>query len=147
MEFCDNIRQLLQAYFRDFSIERLDRPWQAFTGSWSANAIARNLGINSTYVTGRHCYVLVRLARHREGVKLLDGFAVPENVVLHDAVSKQADLVEPGDSASVTEFVRSFGSHYVSSYVTGNSLYQVSALFAYFTSHFLILLFPATVSV
>lgn len=125
MEFCDNIRQLLQAYFRDFSIERLDRPWQAFTGSWSANAIARNLGINATYVTGRHCYVLVRLARHREGVKVLDGFAVPENVVLHDAVAKQADLVEPGDSASVMEFVRSFGSHYVSSYVTGNSLYQV----------------------
>lgn len=125
MEFCDNIRQLLQAYFRDSSIERLDRPWQAFTGSWSTNAIARNLGINSTYVTGRHSYVLVRLARHRQGEKLLDGFAVPENVVLHDAVAKQADLVEPGDTASVMEFVRSFGSHYVNSYVTGNSLYQV----------------------
>lgn len=32
MEFCDNRRQLYQAYFRDFTIERLDRPWEAFTG-------------------------------------------------------------------------------------------------------------------
>lgn len=32
MEFCDNLRQLLQAYFRDFNFERLDRPWRAFSG-------------------------------------------------------------------------------------------------------------------
>lgn len=34
MEFCDNRKQLFQAYFRDFTIERLDNPWQAFTGGW-----------------------------------------------------------------------------------------------------------------
>jgi torso-like protein len=61
MEFCDNLRQLLQAYFRDFTFERLDRPWRAFTGSWSRTAVARHLGINSSYVTGQHCYVLVRI--------------------------------------------------------------------------------------
>jgi torso-like protein len=44
MEFCDNVKQLLQAYFRDFSVERLDKPWQAFTGSWSKLTLARNLG-------------------------------------------------------------------------------------------------------
>lgn len=44
MEFCDNIIQLLQAYFRDFSVERLEKPWKAFTASWSRNIIARNLG-------------------------------------------------------------------------------------------------------
>ena len=32
MEFCDNLRQLLQAYFRGFNFERLDRPWRAFSG-------------------------------------------------------------------------------------------------------------------
>lgn len=44
MEFCDNIIQLLQAYFRDFSVERLEKPWKAFTASWSKSIIARNLG-------------------------------------------------------------------------------------------------------
>lgn len=34
MEFCDNKKQLFQAYFRDFTIERLEAPWQAFTGGW-----------------------------------------------------------------------------------------------------------------
>lgn len=34
MEFCDNKKQLFQAYFRDFTIERLESPWQAFTGGW-----------------------------------------------------------------------------------------------------------------
>lgn len=45
MEFCDNVKQLMQAYFRDFSVERLDKPWQAFTGSWSKFTLARNLGL------------------------------------------------------------------------------------------------------
>ncbi len=44
MEFCDNIIQLLQGYFRDFSVERLEKPWKAFTASWSRSIIARNLG-------------------------------------------------------------------------------------------------------
>lgn len=44
MEFCDNIKQLLQAYFRDFAVERLDKPWQAFTGSWTKLTMARILG-------------------------------------------------------------------------------------------------------
>lgn len=37
MEFCDNLRQLLQAYFRDFNFERLDRPWRAFSGKTFLN--------------------------------------------------------------------------------------------------------------
>jgi torso-like protein len=61
MEFCDNLKQLLQAYFRDFNFERLDRPWRAFTASWGRTAMARHLGINTSYVTGQHCYVLVRV--------------------------------------------------------------------------------------
>jgi len=50
MEFCDNVKQLLQAYFRDFSVERLEKPWQAFTGSWSKFTLARNLGLLDTYI-------------------------------------------------------------------------------------------------
>ncbi|XP_025202832.1 torso-like protein [Melanaphis sacchari] len=122
MEFCDNVKQLLQAYFRDFSVERLEKPWQAFTGSWSKFTIARNLGLDVSYVTGDHCYVLVRVARHRETANLAMDM---ESTDLHEPVAKQVASVNVGDSLSVIEFVRSFGSHYVTSYVTGNSLYQV----------------------
>lgn len=122
MEFCDNLRQLLQAYFRDFQVERMERPWSAFTASWSRNAMAKHLGLNATYVAGSHCYVLVRVARHRESVRMVP----PQpGVPVEEAVAKDANLVNPGDPSSVVDFVKSFGSHYVASYVTGNSLYQV----------------------
>ncbi|KAE9522090.1 hypothetical protein AGLY_017509 [Aphis glycines] len=121
MEFCDNVKQLLQAYFRDFSIERLEKPWQAFTGSWSKVTLARNLGLDVSYVTGDHCYVLVRVARHRETANLV----MDNSYDLHELVAKQVASVNVSDSLSVIEFVRSFGSHYVTSYITGNSLYQV----------------------
>lgn len=51
MEFCDDMPQLLQAYFRDFTVENLDKPWQAFTGSWTPAMTARNLGLNISYVS------------------------------------------------------------------------------------------------
>ncbi|XP_043267731.1 torso-like protein isoform X2 [Venturia canescens] len=122
MEFCDNVRQLLQAYFRDFAFERLDRPWRAFTASWSRTAIARHFGINASFITGDHCYVLVRVARFRDNKKLA---GLPENLALDATVAKEADNVTVGDTVSVVRFIRNFGSHYISSFVTGNSLYQV----------------------
>ncbi|XP_011694165.1 PREDICTED: torso-like protein isoform X2 [Wasmannia auropunctata] len=122
MEFCDNIRQLLQAYFRDFTFEKLERPWRAFTGSWSKTAIARHLGINSSFITGDHCYVLVRVARFRDNQRLA---GTAETLVLDDSVLRQTENVTVGDTGSVVRFIRNFGSHYIASYITGNSLYQV----------------------
>lgn len=118
---CVFYRQLLQAYFRDFTFERLERPWRAFTGSWSKAAIARHLGINSSFITGDHCYVLVRVARFRDNQRLAD----TETLVLDDFVLRQTENVTVGDTASVVRFIRNFGSHYIASYITGNSLYQV----------------------
>ncbi|XP_023311568.1 torso-like protein, partial [Anoplophora glabripennis] len=122
MEFCDNVRQLLQAYFRDFSFEKLDKPWRAFTSSWAPEALAKHLGINSSFVIKDHCYVLVRLSRFRETVKL---DRIPNNVHLVDDVAKEIDNIKSGDVASVLDFISKYGSHYIHSYVTGNSLYQV----------------------
>lgn len=69
MEFCDNVKQLLQAYFRDFSVERLDKPWQAFTGSWSKFTLARNLGLSDNIIyiyTIHNIYdILVQISRKR----------------------------------------------------------------------------------
>ncbi|XP_043529259.1 torso-like protein isoform X1 [Frieseomelitta varia] len=122
MEFCDNVRQLLQAYFRDFTFERLERPWRAFSGSWSKAAIARHLGINSSFITGEHCYVLVRVARFRENQKLA---SAADSMILDEAVLRETENVTIGDTASVVRFIKHFGSHYIAAYVTGNSLYQV----------------------
>lgn len=88
--------------------------------------MARHLGLNASYVTGRHSYVLVRLARHRDAGRLQDdALLTPERSQIHEAVAVQADSVTVGDAASVVEFIKSFGSHYVRSYVTGNTLFQV----------------------
>lgn len=92
MEFCDNQRQLLQAYFRDFSVERLDRPWQAFTGSWSAAAVARNLGLNASFVGGRHSYVLVRLARHRAASRVTDDIQVGVHYIYEEISLKNCNI-------------------------------------------------------
>ncbi|KAG5892232.1 hypothetical protein JTB14_022297 [Gonioctena quinquepunctata] len=122
MEFCDNPRQLVQAYFRDFSFERLDKPWRAFTSSWLPETLARNLGINASFVLKDHCYVLVRLSRFRDVVKL---DRIPNNINLVDVVAREIDKIQIGDVESVLIFIRKYGSHYIHSYVTGNSLYQV----------------------
>ncbi|KAG8035303.1 hypothetical protein G9C98_006749 [Cotesia typhae] len=123
MEFCDNVRQLLQAYFRDFTFERMDRPWRAFTGSWSVATIARHLGINSSFITQDHCYVLVRVARYRENKKLAG--APDSSLIFDQSVTREADNITVGDIAGTIKFIRNFGSHYIASFVTGNSLYQV----------------------
>lgn len=82
------------------------------------------IGLDVSHATGDYCYVLVRVARHRETANLPMDMEITD---LHEPVAKQVASVNVGDSSSVIEFVRSFGSHYVTSYVTGNSLYQASA--------------------
>nr|ATU82910.1 secreted MAC/Perforin/Torso-like protein [Pristhesancus plagipennis] len=124
MEFCDDVTQLLQAYFREFKIDRLDKPWRAFTASWTEVTIAKNLGLNVTYVNGDHCYVLVRLSKPRVVASLTKDFT-PQSARFNEAVKSQASFLTAGNSASIHNFIRNFGSHYVASYVTGNSLYQV----------------------
>ncbi|XP_050682871.1 torso-like protein isoform X2 [Leptidea sinapis] len=122
MQFCDNLKQLLQAYFRDFTFERLERPWRAFTAGWPTDIMARNLGINSSFINGDHCYVLVRVSRFRETAKLSD---LPPNIPVEDVVFDAIDDTNIGDTVSIADFIRKYGSHYISSYITGNSLYQV----------------------
>ncbi|XP_068623050.1 torso-like protein isoform X3 [Battus philenor] len=124
MEFCDNLKQLLQAYFRDFSFERLERPWRAFTAGWPTDIMARNLGINSSFITGDHCYVLVRVSRFRETAKLSD---LPSNIGVEDVVFEAIQESAIGDTVSIADFIRKYGSHYIASYITGNSLYQVAS--------------------
>lgn len=125
MEFCDNRRQLYQAYFRDFTIERLDKPWEAFTGGWHADLAAKKLGINTSFIKGSdYSYVLVRVARFRESGKLKK--PIPPNQVLENDVSEKIREIKLGNTTAAVQFMNMYGTHYINSYITGNSLYQVS---------------------
>lgn len=58
VEFCDDLDQLFQAYFREFTFERLNKPWKAFTASWSKETVAKSMGINSSFVQVSSLFVL-----------------------------------------------------------------------------------------
>ncbi|XP_037912407.1 torso-like protein [Hermetia illucens] len=123
MEFCDNRRQLYQAYFRDFQIENLEKPWEAFTGGWHPDLAAKKLGINASYVRGDFAYILVRMARFRESGKLRR--PIPVNQPFEEDVAQRIREMKVGNTTAAVKFIDMYGTHYISSYVTGNSLYQV----------------------
>lgn len=123
MEFCDNKRQLFQAYFRDFHIELLDSPWRAFTDGWHPEIAAKKLGINSSFIYGDYCYVLVRVSKFHETERLVP--VLPANQPLENETIGKIRNVTVGDTTSAVQFMNKFGTHYIHSYTTGNSLYQV----------------------
>ncbi|XP_017058696.1 torso-like protein [Drosophila ficusphila] len=123
MEFCENRRQLFQAYFRDFTIERMDKPWEAFTAGWFPDSAAKKMGINTSFILGDYSYVLVRVVRFRETGRLKT--EIPVNQPLEPDVRSRMDHVQVGNITSAVRFMENVGTHYVNSYTTGNSLYQV----------------------
>jgi len=123
MEFCQNVPQLLQAYFRDFQIDRVENPWKAFTGGLRAS-MAGFLGLNMSHVNDNNCYILLRFSRFRVSRKLIDNFN-PSLPILRESVANSMKNVKIGNVTSVMNFIKNHGSHYVSSYSTGNALYQV----------------------
>lgn len=95
---------------------------------------ARKLGINSSFIKGDYCYVLVRVSRFRETARLMK--PIPPNQMLHEDVSDKIQNMTPGNSTETIQFMTSFGTHYINSYVTGNSLYQVRISNIYFYFYF-----------
>ena len=61
-------------------------------------------------------------SRFRETAKLKD---LPGNISIEDVVFEAIQESTLGDTASIADFIRKYGSHYIASYITGNSLYQV----------------------
>lgn len=121
LEFCDNLNELLAAYFRAFTVEGADRPWRGFTGGLTSISLAKKFGLNTTYVTGHYSYVLLKISRNREFVRIAKKSKLRPTNQTEDSL----DRVQLGDVQSVMKFIRTTGSHYISSYTTGNSLYQV----------------------
>ncbi|XP_057340998.1 torso-like protein [Microplitis mediator] len=120
MEFCDNLDQLFKAYFRNFTIEGTDNPSHFIMGALSKAKIAKYFGIRESLVTN-YSYVLIRISRFRKGEKL----SGRTTLQLNEEVFKQLNNVTIGDSTSTINFIKNSGSHYIESFITGNSLFQV----------------------
>jgi hypothetical protein len=64
------------------------------------------------------------VSRFRERAKLQRPIA--PNQLVEPSVLAKMNNVTIGDTVSALQFMQKYGTHYINSYVTGNSLYQVA---------------------
>lgn len=51
IDLCEDMGQLVQAYFRRFYIQGLDKPWQAFSGGWRTPSLSKYFGIGMSFAS------------------------------------------------------------------------------------------------
>lgn len=66
------------------------------------------------------------MSRFRERARLQRPIA--PNQLLEPSVLAKLNNITVGDTVSVLQFMQKYGTHYINSYVTGNSLYQVKII-------------------
>ncbi|XP_059061118.1 torso-like protein [Achroia grisella] len=118
---CETFENLLDTYFSNFKIEGTDKPWKAFMGDWIFDEMLRTLGIIYDGKGDNCCYVLIKLTKIHKSVKLDD----LSQVTIKDYVETAIDELDFRDPIKVRKFMKSYGTHYIDSYVTGNFIYQV----------------------
>ncbi|OXA41718.1 torso-like protein [Folsomia candida] len=121
IDLCEDMGQLVQAYFRRFYIQGLDKPWQAFSGGWRTPSLSKYFGIDPNFVVGDYRYMLVRVFLVRNS-----GKATPlANITVNQGVMN--DVLNYGNEGekSMYNFSNTVGTHYVHSYLAGNAIYQV----------------------
>ncbi|CAG5054355.1 unnamed protein product [Parnassius apollo] len=118
---CDTFDDLLATYFQNFRIEGTDKPWKAFLGDWILDEVMRAFGIEYDTKPDSCCYVLVKLTKVHKSVQIDD----LRNVALKDYVKRAIESLNVSDPTEVRKFMKSYGTHYIDSYVTGNFIYQV----------------------
>ncbi|XP_026751625.2 torso-like protein [Galleria mellonella] len=121
IQLCETFEDLLDTYFSNFKIEGTDKPWKAFMGDWISDEILRTLGIIYDGKPDNCCYVLIKLTKTHKSVKLGD----LTNVSIKDYVEMAIGKLNFSDPVGVRRFMKSYGTHYIDSYVTGNFIYQV----------------------
>ncbi|CAL8109946.1 unnamed protein product [Orchesella dallaii] len=121
IDLCEDPGELLEAYFKNFSIEGLDTPWKAFGGGWRLKTVARYFGIDAKYINGDYRYVLVKVLLVRGS-----GEVIPlDNVTIAEHYRPNFLRYIPDNDLSSYEFFRVVGTHYVHAYIIGNAVYQV----------------------
>ncbi|CAK1542587.1 unnamed protein product [Leptosia nina] len=121
LQICETFEDLLRAYFKHFYIEGTDVPWKAFLGDWINDEIMRAFGIEYDPRADDCCYVLVTITKVKNRVKV----NTLDTVKVKDYVQRAIDQLNATDSTEIRRFMKSYGTHYIDSYVTGNFIYQV----------------------
>ncbi|CAL8116074.1 unnamed protein product [Orchesella dallaii] len=121
IDLCEDLQQLVQAYFRRFVIEGLDRPWHSFAGGWRTPSLAKYFGIDPQFVKGDYRYMLVRVLMVRQAGRV-DPF---QNMTVLPNYRDNVHSFRANDYTSSFKFFNDVGTHYISSFLTGNSIYQV----------------------
>ncbi|XP_073999191.1 torso-like protein isoform X3 [Rhodnius prolixus] len=102
----------------------MDDSWRAFTGSWTSKLAARKLGISHSHITQSRSYLLVMIDWYNQQASL----NLTEDIItsnLSEQAAKFAEFLSPNETATLNNFITNIGSHYVSSYVIGDGLFQV----------------------
>ena len=121
ISLCEDLDELLEAFFRDFSADGVEQPHKLFTGSWRLPTAAQYLGLSPESLDGSvNSYVLVKLVRNK-GTKTATG-----NIRLDNDASEAAGHVQVGDEEALLKFVKHYGTHYFKSVTVGDAIYQVS---------------------
>lgn len=89
----------------------------------------RAFGIEYDSKPDNCCYVLVKLMKVHKSVQL-DSL---ENVTVREYVKRAIDKLNVSDTSEIRRFMKSYGTHYIDSYVTGNFIYQVSFILLFVT--------------
>lgn len=87
----------------------------------------RTFGIEYDPHPDNCCYVLVKLSKVHKSVDINS----LKNVQVKDYVQKAIDRLNVNDETAVRRFMKSYGTHYIDSYKTGNFIYQVGIFFLY----------------
>lgn len=122
---CDDVSELQQAYFRDFTADGVEEPHKLYTGSWHSSTKSKYLGLSKEiFEAGESSFVLIKLPKNR----------ISESVVnmptLKSEAGESLDAIKINDPESVLEFVNNYGSHYIKDVALGEEIYQVLALTA-----------------
>merc|ERR1719330_734082 len=120
--FCDDINELMQHYFHDFTAEGVREPHRLYTGSWRTPTIVKYFGLSDDTLHSDSGFVLVKLVKERVEVKT-EGIPV-----LKSDAQTAFNRIRVGDEKSVKDFVENYGSHYIRSLTIGDAVYQILAL-------------------
>lgn len=91
-------------------------------GDWVVDEILRTMGIMYDGKLENCCYVLVKWKKPHTSAQLDE----LTDVAVKDHVSRAVNALNASDASEVRRFMKSYGTHYIDSYVTGNFIYQVS---------------------
>ncbi|XP_043288058.1 torso-like protein isoform X2 [Venturia canescens] len=95
LEMCNSLEDLFRAHFRQFQFEGLEKPWQIFTNERDSKQLWGSI----------------------------------EDYKVDDSVATEVNNIDASCDVQtrnrISSFLSDVGSHYIHSYTTGNTLYQV----------------------